>query len=355
MQLSNKLKKSLENHTEIGIVLKNNYRELNWSRFTRTQFNLVARVINKKITKEVLQNPDLVEMNLIIGKQHLEKQLYSLKCQTVFEFIRYLGNLGEYRVYNWISGKTLQSYWNDGEAKYIKINALLVFLEIPFADWDAWQKESSRGHEPYSASLARNNYSGNGYGKSSLSLIKSYYLGNYFLYYQKTDGSKNIIKTPFILKEHESGQIIVKSVSEGHRYIGKVMGIRDGCLYINCQNLDFEEMEQYVFNIGLETKPQVLFGVSNTVSVKNRQAVALKNILIKQLQYDPAFDNIPETEIPFNNQYHSQSEESVVVNYLAHSGNNIIFTSSCCNLEALKELSDKKSIHFSTLSTSPGP
>ena len=111
-------------------------------------------------------------------------------------------------------------------------------------------------------------------------LIKSYYLGNYFLYYQKTDGSKNIIKTPFILKENESGQIVVKSVSEGHRYSGKVMGIRDGCLYIDCQNLDFEEMEQYVFNIGLETKPQVLFGVSNTVSVKNHQAVALKNILI---------------------------------------------------------------------------
>ncbi len=195
-----------------------------------------------------------------------------------------------------------------------------------------------RGTESYSASLARNNYSGNGYGKTSLTLIKSYYLGNYFLYYQKTDGSRNIIKTPFILKENESGQIVVKSVSEGHRYSGKVMGIRDGCLYINCQNLDFEEMEQYVFNIGLETKPQVLFGVSNTVSVKNRQAVALKNILIKQLQSDPAFDNIPETEIPFSHKYGSRSEESMVVSYLAHSGNNIIVTPNCCNLEVFAEM-----------------
>ena len=314
---------------------------MNWSKFTRTQFNLVARIINKKITKEVLRNPDLVEMNLITGKQHLEKQMFALKCQTIFDFIRYLSNLGEYRVYNWISGKTLQSYWNEGEAKYIKINALLVFLEIPFTDWNGWQKESSRSMEPYAASLGRNQFSGNGYGKSSLSLIKSYYLGNYFLYYQKTDGSKNIIKTPFVLKEHENGQIIVKSVSEGHRYIGKVMGIRDGCLYINCQNQDFEEMEQYVFNIGLETKPQVLFGVSNTVSVKNRQAVALKNILIKQQQNDPAFDNIPETEIPFSIKYNADREESLVVRYLAGSGTNIIVTPSCCNMEVLREMAEQ--------------
>jgi hypothetical protein len=340
LQLSLKLKKSLESHPEIVAGLKNNNREMNWQRFTRTQFNQVARIINRKITREVLRNPDLVEMNLITGKQHLEKQLFALKCHTVFDFIRYLGNLGEYRIYNWISGKTLQSYWNEGEAKYIKINALLVFLEIPFADWNAWQKETLRGTESYTASLARNNYSGNGYGKTSLMLIKSYYLGNYFLYYQKTDGSKNIIKTPFILKENESGQIVVKSVSEGHRYSGKVMGIRDGCLYINCQNLDFEEMEQYVFNIGLETKPQVLFGVSNTVSVKNRQAVALKNILIKQSQYDSSFDNIPETEIPFTHKYDSRSEESMVVSYLAHSGNNIIVTPNCCNLEVFAEMAE---------------
>ena len=342
MQLSNKLKKSLESHPEIQSALKNNNRDLNWSRFTRTQFNLVARIINKKITREVLRNPDLVEMNLITGRQHLEKQMFALKCTTIFDFIRYLGSLGEYRIYNWISGKTLQSYWNEGEAKYIKINALLVFLEIPFAEWNDWQKETGRSVEPYTASLARNHFSGNGYGKSSLLLVKSYYLGNYFLYYQKTDGSKNIIKTPFVLKEHENGQIIVKSVSEGHRYMGRVMGIRDGCLYINCQNLDFEEMEQYVFNIGLETKPQVLFGVSNTVSVKNRQAVALKNVLVKQSHSDPSFYNIPETEIPFSNKYNVQSEESVVVRYLALSGNNIIVTPNCCNLDVLAELEVSK-------------
>lgn len=97
-------------------------------------------------------------------------------------------------------------------------------------------------------------------------------------------------------------------------------------------------MEQYVFNIGLETKPQVLFGVSNTVSVKNRRAVALKNILVKQPVNDPGFDNIQETEIPFTKKYTSMTEEAMVVGYLRQAANNIIITPSCCNLADLAGL-----------------
>lgn len=340
MYLSDKIKKALEGHPSIASALKGKSREISWSRFTRTQFNLVARVINKQVSREAMANTDLVEMHLIIGKQQLEKQLFSKHFQQVYDFTRYLGNLREYQVFNWVSGKTLQSYWNGGEAKYIKINVLLVFLQVPFMDWDAWQQERGRQGDEYSYSLAKAPLSGiaMGGGKSSLAIIKAYYLGNYFLYYQKTDGSKNIIKTPFILRESENGQVLVKSVSEGHRYSGKVMGIRDGCLYINCQNLDFEEMEQYVFNIGLETKPQVLFGVSNTVSVKNRRAVALKNILVKQSGNDPGFDNIQEAEIPFSKRYTTLTEEAMVMSYWKQASNHIIITPSCCNLSDLASL-----------------
>ena len=270
--------------------------------------------------------------------QQLEKQLHNLRQNSVHEFIRHIGNFRDYRVFNWISGKTLQSYWNQGEAKFVKLNALLVFLKVPFLEWEEWQKDSDRKTERYKNSLAKLPFASSGISKSSLAIIKKYYLGNYFLYYQKTDGSKHIIKTPFILKEQDSGQVVVKSVSEGYRYSGKVTGIRDGCLYINCQNLDFEEMEQYIFNIGLETKPQVLFGVSNTVSVKNRQAVALKNILVKQQTNDPGFENIQETEIPFSKKYITQTEEALVVNYLKQSTHNIILTQSCCSLGELQKI-----------------
>jgi hypothetical protein len=327
MILTEKIKKALESHPDIQAALKGTSKDPLWNNFTRTQFNLIARVINKKVSKEALGNTDLLDMHLIIGKQQLEKQMNQLGCAHIQEFSRHLAELREYQVFNWISGKTLQSYWTGGSAKYVKLNVLLVFLQVPYANWMAWlQNESDivENQKPHS------------FGRSSLALIKSYYLGNYFLYYQKTDGSKNIIKTPFILKENESGQVVVKSVSEGHRYSGKVMGIRDGCLYINCQNLDFDEMEQYVFNIGLETKPEVLFGVSNTISVKNRRAVALKNILVKQTGSDPAFTHIPEVEISFSQAYSGKSEEALVVNYLRNAGNNIIITPSCCNLYELE-------------------
>ena len=328
MHFSDKIKRSIEQDYMVQNALKLRGK-LDWSSFTRTQFNTIARVINKEISREVIANPELIELNLIIGKQKLEKEMVRLRCHSLYEFLKLLGNMSEYRVYNWVSGKTLQSYWQGGDCKFIKVNALLVFLKVPMKDWGNWQQDTR-------VTMQKSAIPATGFSKSSLQVIRSYYLGNYFLYYQKTDGSKNIIKTPFILKEHESGQVIVKSVSEGHRYSGKVMGIRDGCLYINCQNLDFEEMEQYVFNIGLETKPQVLFGVSNTVSVKTRLAVALRNILVKQKTDDPSFDNIQETEIPFTRKYPNSTEEAIVVTYLKQFTDNIISTPNCCGLEDLK-------------------
>lgn len=338
MQLTEKLKTAIEEHPHINAALQNKSRDNRWDGFTRTQFNLVAKVINKHISKEVLANPDLVEMGLIIGRQNLEKQLQAMRSHHVYDFIKYLNNLGEYRVFNWVSGKTLQSYWNGGEAKYIKINALLVFLQVPFADWGDWQRAPNQPADDYSNSLSRISVTGNGFSRSSLAIIKSYYLGNYFLYYPKTDGSRTIIKTPFILKELDNGQIVVRSVSEGHRYSGKVIGIRDGCLYINCQNLDFEEMEQYVFNIGLETKPQVLFGVSTTVSVRNRRPVALKNILVKQAKTDKNFDAIPETELLLDKKFATETEEAIIVTYFKNSGTSMITTNSCRKLEDVKSL-----------------
>jgi hypothetical protein len=338
MQLTEKLKTAIEDHLMIIAALKNKSRENRWEGFTRTQFNLVAKVINKQISKEVLVNPDLVEMSLIIGKQNFEKQLRALRSSHIYDFIKYLSTLGEYRVFNWISGKTLQSYWNGGDAKYVKINALTVFLQIPFAEWDEWQKIPDQRMDLYNSSLSKLSFAGNGFSRSSITIIKSYYLGNYFLYYPKTDGSRNIVKTPFILKELDNGQIIVKSVSEGHRYSGKVIGIRDGCLYINCQNLDFEEMEQYVFNIGLETKPEVLFGVSTTVSVRNRRPVALKNILVKQDKELKNFDGIAEIELPIDKVFTIDSEEAIIVNYFKHNTNYIITTNSCRKLDDVKKL-----------------
>ncbi|TAH02808.1 MAG: hypothetical protein EAZ15_04485 [Sphingobacteriales bacterium] len=323
--LSGKLIHKIESCSEILTALSYKIDFADKSALTRTHFNAIAKVINLKITLEVLKNTNLVETYLIIGKQNLEMQLLKLRLNSVAAFINYLKNLGEYRVYNWISGKTLQSYWQGGDAKYVKLNVLLVFLEIPFKDWKNWQTEKS--YQNTNPEISEQ--------KTSLTIVKKYFLGNYFLYYPKTDDSKNYIKTPFIIEENNRGEVVVQSISEGHKYLGEVTGIRDGCLYINCQNIDFEEIEQYVFNVGLETKPEVLFGVSNTVSVKNRLAVALKNVLVKQKSAEANFNTIDEIEIGSNQILETGTEEYLIINYLKNAGNPIIVTQACCNLADL--------------------
>ena len=334
MLLSNKIKNGIVKNIEITRVVFQDKINADWSNFTRTNFNNIAQVINKKITKAVIINPDLVDQFIVVGKLKIEKDILNLRCGSVTGFIKHLNDRSEYQIYNWISGKTLQSYWNDGDAKMVKINALLVFLQVPFKDWNNWISEAP-------VSLADEHISNIFQFKiipqdhSSFSILKKYYVGNYYLYYQKTDGSQNIIKTPFLLKEDKTGQILMHSVSEGHHYNGMVMGVKDGCLYINCQNVDFEEMEQYVFNIGLETKPEVLFGVSTTISVKERLGVALKNVLVKQKTNVEGFEKEREIEISFSKKYEDVSEESIIVAYLKNSFCNIIKTQSCCNLSDL--------------------
>ena len=323
--LPHKIINKIENCYEILEVLSKNTHSNNGKLKTRTHFNRIAKIINTKVSIEVLKNPNLIETHLIIGKQNLEMQMLKLRIHTTTGFIAYLKNLGDYRIYNWISGKTLQSYWLGGDAKHIKLNVLLVFLEIPFKEWKNWSSEPAFIDSQTDLGLQKNN----------LNIVRKYFLGDYFLYYPKTDNSKTYIKTPFIIEVNIKGDVVVKSVSEGHRYVGEVIGIRDGCLYINCQNIDFEEVEQYIFNVGLETKPEVLFGVSNTVSVKNRLAVALKNVLVKQKSTDANFYNIEEQEIAENQILKAGTEEAIIINYLKSRGNPIILTEACCNINDL--------------------
>lgn len=333
MLVNSKIKKAVEKQIDIAAFLKRAGLDGKWDSFTRTRFNQIAHIINRRVSVLVIENPDVLEAGVIMGYSKLEEILRKQGFQSTYELIRHLSGRINFRPMNWISGKTLQSYWHGAEAKNMKVNVLLLFLGIDYKSWDEWITENDSRIKNFPEKFSINNSS---FQKSSLGIVRNYYLGQYFLYYQKTDNSANIIKTPFIIKENAAGTIIVQSVSEGHRYLGKILGIRDGCLYINCQNLDFEEIEQYIFNIGLETKPEILFGVSNTVSVKNRLAVALKNILVKQHNPAPRFEEQSEVEISFTKNYLDETEESLVVGYLKKSLNNVIVTANCCSLEDLR-------------------
>ncbi len=331
MLLSNRIRHAIEEHPQIKKIITATIKGDHWAEYSRTHFDMVASVINKEITKEVIANPDLIKHHLVIGKLKIEKDILNFQSKSAEGLVQQLARRSEYNIYNWVSGKTLHSYWNNGNAKIVKVNVLLAFLKIPFNSWASWQQDVE-SPPANGAAMAFFPFKTQDASHSSFSILKRYYTGNYYLYYQKTDGSNHVIKTPFVIREEKNGELLVHSISEGHRYTGKVMGLRDGCLYINCQNLDFDEMEQYVFNIGLETNPEVLFGVSTTVSVKERLAVALKNVLVKQKTLKKNFETEPEIEIPFTKIYNSKTEEAIIVDYLKKSATNIIKTSSCCNL-----------------------
>ncbi len=342
MEVNQKIKDGIQNSILIEAYVRMNGMPPNWASFTRTQFNQISFLINKKVTERVIENSDILESGLIIGISKLEELLRKQGFKSSQDFIHYLSSKSHYRPICWISGKTLHSYWQGTKAKNMKLHVLLLFLDVDFKHWEEWLLDDKQGtlhpksiaEPPIFPKEPKEYFPQN----SGLKIIRNYYQGQYYLYYQKCDNSKNIIKTPFTIRENDSGKIIVRSISEGHRYLGEVIGIRDGCVYINCQNLDFEEVEQYIFNIGLETKPEILFGVSNTVSVKSRMAVALKNILVKQKIEKEHFEKESEIEIHYSKTYADETEESLIVQYLKQSTNNIILTANCCSLEDLRDL-----------------
>jgi hypothetical protein len=59
-------------------------------------------------------------------------------------------------------------------------------------------------------------------------------------------------------------------------------------------------------------------------------------VLVKQKGNVAGFENESEIEIQFSKKYNRVTEESIVVNYLKNSGQNIIKTQSCCNLSELE-------------------
>jgi len=246
--------------------------------------------------------------------------------------------------FNWVSGKTLERYWNvaDVKPKDLKLNVLLSYLQVPIKDWEEWKYYSTGTSE----SKELTNISDEKIQDESISSkdhiflknIKNYYLGSYYLYYLKTDNKNRIIKTPFIIKI-ENDKIIIESTSEGYRYKSVIIKRMMNNLYVLCRNLDWEEEESYLFNIGLETNPEVIFGVSITLTAKSGIPVAIKNILIKQSSDVHFLDGESEKEIKLNGEHKTGfDEEDCVLKYF-NNGNatKLMFAEYCNSFSEFKE------------------
>lgn len=292
-----------------------------WSRYTRTIYTQIAKKINQKVTLDVVNNPILVEDNLLIGSNELDRIFRAEDIETVPEFMEYLLKIPKYRAFNWISGKTLQTYWTEESVpKEKKINVLLTFLGIDIHDWDSW-KSKNEDNTYYQNHINHND------------LIKKYYLGTYYRYYQKTDFSNTLIKVPFIIYEDTKGQIVAQSKTVGHTYRSTYIEIRDGALYIHLKNLNWDEYEYHIINVGFATSPSLLMGTSNSLSNK-KQALCKRNIFVYESE-EIDFESVHAEEIPFDRVTAPEHPEFHIQQYFIKNSHHLILSTLTLSVEDL--------------------
>ncbi len=298
----------------------------NWSEFTRTQFERIARKINQEVTVQVIKDPDLAKDYLLMGEDEMRNVLFKNQLKDDNDFIDYLKSHNSYSPHTWISGKTLESYWNNGRAKYKKLNVLLVFIGVDQADWDDWKFKSPEA-KPYPTMAAQQSKS------NGLAIIEKHFLGQYVRYYQKYIGKSNLIKAPLIIEKSASGELVAHTKTVGHNYTTSHLSIRNGVLYFDFENLDWDDRESHIYNVGLETHAEMLVGVSTSLN-RRGEATALKNILIRQKETED-YAECKVVEISYEDKNVSQ-DDLKVINYLKNSSDNIITTHHTYTLDDLE-------------------
>ncbi|MBS1507823.1 MAG: hypothetical protein JSS79_14365 [Bacteroidetes bacterium] len=323
-----KIRQAIQNHPELTKALAQADLSTDWKKFNRTVFDFIARHISKVVTQRALESPQLVHEKIIIGKDQLQRLSEEKKLKSEDDFLQWLS--ATKRTFHWISGKTLQSYWQNGQPKETKLNVLLVFLGIPQKSWDDWKMVKASSSFLLSPPQKTSSRKGN------QELIRKYFLGSYFLYYSKSDLSPTLIKAPFTLAEDEQGNLVAETITEGHLYRSSLIELREGILYIHCENLVFNEKENHIFNVGNETNPEVLFGISNTISVKSKLAIGIRNVLIRQKKPFTT-ETFAEKEINFAEKNNLSDEEATALAYFRMQKTNVISAHHCCSLEVLKK------------------
>lgn len=317
MRISKKVKTEVERSPIIANTTGLPKEGESWSKLTRTVFERIARKINQEVTNKVINYPTLVFEFLLFGPHEFKNIRLKYDIEHMEEFLDCLKQMSKQKPHIWISGKTLQSYWNGGHAKDKKLNILLTFLGIDFSLWDDYKQLSPDDLLKNEPVIHQN---------GTLNLIRKHFVGCYFRYFQKSDGSPVLVKAPFVIQASGMGHPTAKTKVVGHSYKSSYMIIRNGALYIECENLEWNEKETYIFNVGFESNPDLILGVSNTLNRKG-QAIALRNMLVKQKR---AFDfrDMEAVEIPYHEASNLNAEEARVLEFFRKSSNNIITTDS---------------------------
>ncbi len=327
-----RIRKAVEKSPLLASQIYRGEIELGWVNFTRTVYNRIAKKINCIVTSEVITKPYLVLDMLLFGEDEFQSILFKNNLRSTEDFIAMLKSHHQQKPYSWISGKTLQAYWNNCNAKEKKLHVLLAFLGVDIDDWEEWKKTTDNGVESFNKNI-----------NGSLYVIKENFSGCYYRYFQKTDKSAVLIKTPFMVSADEQEVVSIYTKTIGHKYKSNFMTIRDGAWYIECENLDWNEKESFIFNVGFQISPKLIMGVSNTLN-RRGQATAIKNILVRQ---ETPF-KYPDTnglEIPFEQKAGLSTEEKTIINYFRRSEDNIIRSINCSSLQDLA-ISTENAFHL---------
>lgn len=326
--ISSKIKSALEATPLLVDVLSDHGIEPNWKKFNRTTFELIAHAINKTVSGKISAAPFLVTERMILGEDQLQNFLFEKHLKDEEALVHFIAAMK--RPFHWVSGKTLHSYWNGGKAKATKLNVLLVFLGVDLAEWDTWRSPKLGFPAAATQKVGRKS--------AKNDVLLHYFLGDYYLYYQKSDGSDHLIKAPFTIEKDLHDQITVQTITEGHLYKSSLVELREGILYIHLENQFFNDKENHIFNVGNETNPEVIFGISNTITVKSKLAIGLRNVLIKQKKgfTFPAFE---EKELPLSHSEKLETEENLVLHFFRKQKVNQLNSHTTCSLAVLQSMS----------------
>ncbi|MFM8833120.1 MAG: hypothetical protein ACKOEV_05745, partial [Cytophagales bacterium] len=93
----------------------------------------------------------------------------------------------------------------------------------------------------------------------------------------------------------------------------------------------------HIFNVGNETNPEVIFGISNTITVKSKLAIGLRNVLIKQKR-DFSPPNFEEKELAMTGQEKLDDEENLVCNFFRKQKTNQLNSYATCSREEMRRM-----------------
>ena len=82
-----KVLNAIELNEDVNVLLYQRTIKSDWKTYTRTIFNLIAKLINQKVTEKVIENPYLLNEHILFGELKLEMLFSELKLDNILDLL----------------------------------------------------------------------------------------------------------------------------------------------------------------------------------------------------------------------------------------------------------------------------